>query len=376
MIKSHSGPVKQWRRDRRGAMGTLMCFLIPLLLITAAMVVNVSYIELIRTETQIATDASCRAAGRVFAQTGNPVEAIQAAQEAASRNRVAGQPFTLTAGDFEFGEATRTTLNSRYTFNPEGVPNAVRITANSQAAGQVATLLPGVLSSNAITVPIRTAISTQVELDIALVIDRSGSMAYSANEPAVYPPNPAAAPSGWEFGDPVPPQARWLDTIDAVELFLELLQATPQEERVGLVTYNNVAVENVPITSQYGSIIEALDVYSQAFSAGGTNIGGGIVGGNNLLSSASEERPWATRVIIVMTDGIHNTGTGPVWAAEQAALNGNMVFTITFSDEAHIGTMNTVAIKGGGLHFHAQDAAQLQIAFQEIARRLPTLITR
>ncbi len=363
-------------RTRRGAMATLLCFLIPSLLIIAALVVNLSYLELVRTETQIATDVSCRAAGRVFARTGSASQAIQVAQEAAARNRVAGQPFALEESDFEFGEATRAELNSRYSFNPQGIPNSVRVTANSQTTSQVAMLLPMALSTNTSRIPNRAAISTQIELDIALVIDRSGSMAYAANEAAVYPPNPAAAPSGWEFGDPVPTQARWLDTIDAVETFLGSLQATPQEERVGLVTYNSNAVEDVPITSQYTAIIDALDGYSQAFQAGGTNIGEGIVGGSNLLSAASEDRPWATRVIIVMTDGIHNTGTWPVWAAEQAAQNGNMVFTITFSDEAHVGTMNTVAEEGGGLHFHAQDAAELQVAFLEILRRLPTLITR
>ncbi len=36
--------------------------------------------------------------------------------------------------------------------------------------------------------PIKSAISTQMELDVALVIDRSGSMAYSATEIAGYGP--------------------------------------------------------------------------------------------------------------------------------------------------------------------------------------------
>ena len=49
---------------------------------------------------------------------------------------------------------------------------------------------------------------------------------------------PASAPSGWDFGDPVPPNARWLDLMGAVQTFIGQLKVSPGEELLGLATYN------------------------------------------------------------------------------------------------------------------------------------------
>lgn len=49
------------------------------------------------------------------------------------------------------------------------------------------------------------------------------------------PPDPSSAPAGWDFGDPVPPNARWLDLIAAVQVFNNELTASPQEELLSSV---------------------------------------------------------------------------------------------------------------------------------------------
>ena len=73
-------------------------------------------------------------------------------------------------------------------------------------------------------------------IEVALVLDRSGSMAYADNEPAVYPPIPAAAPYDWDFGDPAPNLARWRNAVVSVEAFLTELNKSSLNERVSLVT--------------------------------------------------------------------------------------------------------------------------------------------
>ena len=354
----------------------LVAIMLPVLFLLAAFAINITFTQLVRTELQIATDVSGRAAGRVFAFTGDPDQAFAAAQAVAQRNTIAGQPLDLTPSDLEFGFAERLSLDDRYSFQVGGTANAVRLTTSSFAAGPGATPFLLGMTPVAQINPAKSAISTQVELDIALVIDRSGSMAYAANEVAAYPPAPAAAPVGWDFGDPIPPNARWLDTISAVQVFLGAMQDTPQAERVALATYNTNANIDVLATTDYSQVISALSSYSTAFQSGGTNIGGGMHQGLNALGHAGTTRPWATKVVIVMTDGIHNYGTNPRSAAYKAADQAVIVFTVTFSNEANQNLMQQVAAIGTGLHFHATSASQLQDAFREIARQLPTLLTR
>lgn len=70
-------------------------------------------------------------------------------------------------------------------------------------------------------------------------------------------------------------------------------------------------------------------------------------------------RPWVAQVIVVLTDGRHNTGSRPERAAELAADQGIAVNTITFSAEADRFRMRKVASHGGGKHFHAVDGPAL-----------------
>ena len=190
---------------------------------------------------------------------------------------------------------------------------------------------------------------------------------------AVFPP--PSAPNGWEFGDPAPPGCRWFDVINAVDAFLDEMAATLLPEKVGLVTYSTHAGPDTVMSNNYESIIASLDARSASFPEGGTNIGGGIVKGVNLLHS-DEARPWATKVIILLTDGIHNTGRGPNSGAKIARDAGVTIFVVSFSDEANQNTMRTVARTTSGTHIHATTGADLVQAFRDIAHSLPTLLTQ
>lgn len=94
------------------------------------------------------------------------------------------------------------------------------------------------------------------------------------------------------------------------------------------------------------------------------------------MGDSSRARPWATPVLIVLTDGVHNYGTSPTSAAREAKKQKVAVLTLAFSDEAEQSLMQKVAEEAGGLHYHAVNASQLQEAFREIAGRLPTFLTQ
>jgi Mg-chelatase subunit ChlD len=324
---------------------------------------------------QIASDAACRAACRTYARTNNQTEAIQAAKDAAKANPVIGKAMNLRDQDVVFGTSMRPDVSSKYIFSPGDTPfNSVRVTLD--AAASMSLPLPMRIGGSDVDFkPSQIATATQAELDISLVIDRSGSMAFGSDEPVNEVLPPRRAPKGWTFGDPVPPGSRWLEAVVAVHDFLDILKSSSARETVGLTTYSTNAINDIPLTIDYDRITDALGVYSNAFKEGATNIGDGIGFGVNNLITSKDRRKWAIRVMIVLTDGIHNWGPDPVGMAYYAVDQNVIVYTITFSMEAEQSRMQKIASVGFGRHYHATDMASLRTAFQEIARNLPVLLT-
>jgi Ca-activated chloride channel homolog len=366
--------------SRRGGMLVFCLFLVAVMVAMAAFVINLAHIQMVRTELQTATDASARAANRIFTTTGDLNAALETAQNVANLNPVNGDPLVLEIGDFTPGVAVRSSVSERYSFTPSGgnEANALQLVVSkspSSSSGPVRLPFPNVLGNQFVSLS-ANAVVNQLELDIMLVVDRSGSMAYAADEVADYPDLPAAAPPGWGFGMPVPSPSRWLDTEQAVFVFLQAMLDSPQNERVGLVTYASNPALDVDLTTNYQSIVDTLTAYGNSFQLGATNIGDGVASARNNLANSTQSRPWASKVIVVMTDGKHNTGSDPVGQSTIAAENGILVFSVTFSTEADQSRMQSVATTGGGKHFHANSAADLQNVFREIAKMMPSLISR
>ena len=363
---------------RRGAAIVLFAIFLPVALIMVAFAINLAYMELVRTELRISTDAAARAGGRNLAISGDTAVAAAVARDAAARNLVAGQPLQLTDTQLEFGNGMRANATSRYSFVAGGQhPNSLRVTGsreNTSLDGSVTLLMPFILGRQTFE-PEQQAVSMQTEVDIALVLDRSGSMAYDASDNSFTSSPPSSAPPGWVYCDPAPPNSRWRDAVAATQVFLNELDNSATEELVSLSTYNNAAVINQELTNNYGAIMSALTPYTNSFCQGSTNVGGGIVRGTRTLTNTTTNRAWASKVLVVMTDGIHNTGLNPVTAAQTAHAAGVMVFSITFSAEANQATMQQVATTGAGKHYHAATGSDLVAVFQEIARSLPTLLT-
>ena len=108
---------------------------------------------------------------------------------------------------------------------------------------------------------------------------------------------------------------------------------------------------------------------------GGTNIAAGLnIGASSLLNG--DARQFASKAIILMTDGKKNVGPNPIETARLIGEEGTLIFTVTFSDEADKLLMQKVADQGAGKHFHANSSADLISVFTELGRQLPTLLTR
>jgi Ca-activated chloride channel family protein len=358
------------RRSRRGAILPLVALLLPVMLVLASFAINLAYMELTRTELRIASDAATRASGYTLMTTGDTAAARAAAREGASRNQVAGRATQLADSDIVFGISQRSSVSQRYTFTPGGTPpNSVRVSARrskNSLSGAVGMIMPTFGAVKEFS-PTQSATSKQVEIDIALVLDRSGSMAYgdleNSEAMAAAGQAPASAPSGWRFCDAAPSGSRWRDLTKAVDTFIATMRATPQRESVALVTYSDGSKRT-------------LDPYTNAYCMGYTNIQAGIAEGISALMDPRFSRPWAVKVVIVLTDGRRTAGSDPVPTATSAFGQGISVYAITFAQEADQTLMKRVAAAAGGTHSHAATGEELIELFKKIAGELPTLLTQ
>lgn len=373
---------KNRRASRRGAMLVLIAVCLPLCVIMAAFALNVAWMQLVRTELRTSTDAAARAGAKELSLSQTTADARTSAKNAAKRNLVAGDPLLLADSDIEFGNSAQPSDTSRFVFTPGGnKPNAVRITGQrtkGSATGPVDMMMANVFSIREFE-PKESATSTQLDRDICLVVDRSGSMMWTL---AAGSQLPSGAP---DCGPPDPTRSRWGALNIALEAFLLELDKTAQDEHVGMASYSSDTKEcgfNYKISQidskldgdDYGKIRKVMADLSSRPVKGRTAISAGIDEGINVLTD-KKARPFAVKTMVLMTDGIHNLGPEPVLSAQNAATKDIVIHTITFSADADIKRMQDVAAATGGRHFHAPTAADLARIFKEIASTLPVMLT-
>lgn len=365
------------RTSRQGAMLVLIAITLPLVVIMAAFALDVAWMQLVRTELRTATDAASRAGAKTLSLRQSVDAGRAAAKDAALRNSVAGQPLNLRDSEIEFGIGRQSTSTSRFNFTPgSSLLNSVRVTGNrtdDSLDGPVSLFLGRVMGIDSFE-PTQIATSTQLDRDICLVVDRSGSMMEKASGRGLA--GPTCGPPGRD--------SRWAALHTAVSGFIDELNRTPQQEQCALVTYSSAGTEcgitfttsdiNVDLTTNYSPITSEMNRLSSRPVKGFTAISAGLDNGVRVLNS-SRTRPFALKSIVLMTDGLHNSGREPILSARDAADKNIVINTVTFSDDADINRMKAVAEATGGRHFHAPDARALEAIFREIAATLPVLTT-
>ena len=180
------------QRDRQGVLLVLLAVILPVLIALCAIAINLAKIQLEKTELQIATDVATRAGGTAWTTTGEIREAIDATIFAASLNDVQNEPVILKSENIVFGNSIRPD-QGRFVFeaaDPQPDPddldlNKTLITSIRVLGFNDAGLyfeLGGVdnVAQSA------SSVTSQVDRDIALVVDRSGSMAYFEDEQFLY----------------------------------------------------------------------------------------------------------------------------------------------------------------------------------------------
>ncbi len=101
-------------------------------------------------------------------------------------------------------------------------------------------------------------------------------------------------------------------------------------DRIGLVLYEGEAYTKVPLTTDHNLLLEAFEEVQTGMVAQGTAIGVGLVTAINRLETSDAK----SKVIILLTDGVNNSGdVDPITAAQIAKEYGIRVYTIGVGQE-------------------------------------------
>ena len=337
--------------QRTGAMLPMVAFVMIILIIGAVFSVDIAHMHMVRAELRTATDGAARAGAETLARTQDPEAAIDAAIRVASLNRVSGEGLELERSDVVLGSVQETD-SGRFEFVPNEEPfSTVRVVGRRDASSPQGAVplffgsLLGVENFN----PVQAATASSSVIDIALVLDRSGSMA-----------TPDAG-GGLTRSEALE---------NAVNVFIDEIRQSSPNAAISVVTYSTAATTDQQLTADLDQVSTAV----QGLTPDGfTNIRQGLLFGSDTLQT-NQAREFANRVVIVMTDGNFNVGGTPLPSAQIAANRGHTIHTVTFSTGANQAIMQQVAAVGSGDHFHADDAGDLTEAFRQIARSLEVLL--
>ena len=202
------------RSNRRGAIIPLFAVLLPVILILCGFAVNLAYMQVVTTELKIATDCASHAGGRAMSVAQDdptltlPEKRALAVQwgmdkalELAATNLVLGRQLSVgeqgSGSDIEIGFGRSVRSNNgfgRYEYTPletDEVADGDARPSSLQVSGNITVPLPfrvlststtGGASSLSSFSPARRSVSTQINRDVALVLDRSGSMLHFHDE--------------------------------------------------------------------------------------------------------------------------------------------------------------------------------------------------
>lgn len=156
-------------------------------------------------------------------------------------------------------------------------------------------------------------------------------------------------------------------------------------DRIGLVAFAGEALTQVPLTTDYPVLMQAVDNLQAGQLEDGTAIGTAIATAANRLRNA----PGKSRVMILLTDGVNNRGDiDPLTAARAASAYGIKIYTIGVGTEGMApvpvgrglyglryenqpveideALLTRISLMTGARYFRAVDATALQNIYSQI----------
>lgn len=177
------------------------------------------------------------------------------------------------------------------------------------------------------------------------------------------------------------PQNRLEVAKETVKQFI----AGRSTDRIAVVAFSGEALTQVPLTTDYAVVTQAVDNLQAGQLEDGTAIGNAIATAANRLRSA----PGKSRVMILLTDGVNNRGNiDPRTAAQAAAAFGIKIYSVGVGTEGMApvpvgrgvyglrfenqpveideALLTQISRSTGGRYFRAHDAAALRNIYEQI----------
>ena len=253
---------------------------------------------------------------------------------------------TLDPANIVFGSAS-VGADGKYTFEEStAVINSVRVIGDrteTSPDGSVALMFGPIIGTDSFS-PTAASAATRLDRDIALVLDKSGSMGSNGRFDAL---------------------------LNGVDVFVNEMNRSVAEEHLSLTAYDTNPTKLVDMTSDVEAIRTSIATQTPS---GFTGIGRALrIGLDSLENDPGSRGAFSLKSVVLMTDGRQNRGVEPMVVAREARDLGVIVHTITFSDGANEDLMRDVASTTGGVHIHASSDQELVDAFQTIARTVQVL---
>ncbi|PRP96297.1 VWA domain-containing protein [Enhygromyxa salina] len=164
------------------------------------------------------------------------------------------------------------------------------------------------------------------------------------------------------------------DRLTAAKLVIDDFVARRHDDRVALVVFGTNASTIAPLTMDHG-VLRNLIAQLRLGVIDGTQtaIGAGLGVALNRL----EDSPAASKIIVLLTDGVHNAdGVDPDSVAQKAAERGVIIYTVLMGRQASgaasidPGQLERLASATGGYAYLAEDVGELQTSFQDLLNKL------
>ena len=169
--------------------------------------------------------------------------------------------------------------------------------------------------------------------------------------------------------------------LDASKDVIREFIRTRENDRVGLVVFQQDALALSPPSLDYEALDRMVADLNSGLLPDGTGIGVGLAAALNMLQDSTA----ASRIVILLTDGEHNaTSISPEKAAELAVSLKVRVYTIGMVSPAALGVnsdvdeelLTAIADRTNGKYFQADSPQALQAIYDEIGALERSKVTR
>ncbi len=396
-IQCNAGRVPLPCHRRRGAMLVLIATMLVLILAFAALLLDMSWMALAKSELQSATDEACRAALMKYTAADADLSEAQRLQDARRQardvfkdNLVGGRHRDVDPMSFVFGHASYSGVGMSAFVAHQKPYNAVQgnVLTSDPATQSVSLFMMPLFGVNDFSPTAEATVGLKTA-DIVLVVDASRSMTRLPHSPNKK--SQRLYPQGGGARKPPLPGSRWSHMMDALDHFTVLMQEGHSDAWIGMASFGggekDYVPPNYPELEQYyrreyqlgpqksGNYLSPrMSRYSDSPLGYGTDIAAGIQDAIAMLNAYG--RSTAERYILLLSDGLpYAPGRQPTEEAVLDARDANItIHSVIFGlyDAGANAMMQDAADQTGGHFFgNATSGPELEQTFTDMVESFP-----